>query len=358
MITESSATGEGDTSLVIIEHQKEIEYPHSRTETSAQMDKTSGTPDEFGISHWSLEEERIREKEDAEENKRKESVPMKLSSGLPIVVADCAETAFTALSESTDYTEIGEDAISYVESTTAVQSQTSPAEDIPEAAIDLLSQEFKPILTSPRQPAADNCSRVEEELVTATVFAPLFGQQGSIPTGPEEPVEATLIPSKDKKVTTKEIQEAMEALSKEFEPESVARDITEVYTSERVEESVRQPKITMLAAIPETTEEQDTEERVEAVLKTTAKERCNLSTCEEAAPDIISKGEADEKAENESTTGSTLDSQSADTEALLVRLQSACTSVVEASAYRLAGLEISSLGRSITIGIHVAPKAE
>lgn len=129
-----------------------------------------------------------------------------------------------------------------------------------------------------------------------------------------------------------------------------------------MEESVRQPETTILTAIPETTEDEDTEESVEAVLKAIAEEitpaGCNLATCEEAAPEIIAKGDTEKKAKNESTTDYTLDSQSADTESLLVSLQSACTSVVQASAYRLGGLEISSLGHSITIAIHVAPKAE
>lgn len=49
---------------------------------------------------------------------------------------------------------------------------------------------------------------------------------------------------------------------------------------------------------------------------------------------------------------------STDMEALAVRLQSACISVVEGSAYRLGGLKLSSVGYSITVTIHVAPKEE
>lgn len=372
MITESSLTGDEDTSLVIVEHQQGFECPHLEAETSAQKNKTeSEATDEFGISCCSLEEECIIKKKLAEENKRKETVPMEWPSCLPIVT-DCANTLFSAVSGSTDYTEVGEDAISYVESETAPELQTSAAavnegdKVIPEAAIDKLSQEFKPIYTTPQESAEDNRSHVEEKLITRAVFAPLSGEQGTRPTGPEEPVSRrTIMPFKDKTFAEEVNEEVLEALLKDFElvPESIVEDITEVSTSEQpVEESVRQPETTILAAIPETTEDEDTEERVEAVLKVIAEEitpaGCNLATCKEAAPEIITKVDPEKKAKNESTTDSTLDSQSADTDALLVKLQSACKSVVEASTYRLGGLEISSLRHSITIAIHVAPKAK
>lgn len=301
MIMESS--GEEDISMVIIEHQEEFEYPHPKAETSPQMDRKSEATDTFGISHCSVEEGCIREKEATEENNSKETVPMELSSSLPIVMADCVKVVFAAVPEPTNYAEAGEDAISYMESESRVELQPSPAvvneveEVIPEAAIDLHSLVLEPIPTTPQQPAADNVSSVEEELITATVFAPLFGEQEARPTVPEEPVEATIISSED----------------------------------EEVKGSMRQPKTEMLASIPETAEDEDTEEEVqetvEAVLKATEEEiiteeaGCNLATCDEAAPEIIAEGQAEGKAEDESTTNLALDSQSADTEDLLVRLQ-------------------------------------
>lgn len=240
MITELSLTGEEDTSLVIVEHQEWFERPHPKAETSVQIDKNeTEATDEFGNSHCSLEKECISKKKLAEENNKKETVPMELSSSLPVVVADCANTVFAAVSESTDYIEVGEDAISYMESETAFELQTSPAavskggEVIPEAAIDLLSQEFKPVLTTPQESAEDNRSHVEEELITATVFAPFFGEQGARPTGSEEPVSRrTIMPSKHKKVAEEVNEEALEALSKDFEPvpESIVGDLTEVST--------------------------------------------------------------------------------------------------------------------------------
>lgn len=99
-------------------------------------------------------------------------------------------------------------------------------------------------------------------------------------------------------------------------------------------------------------------ECVEAVLETPAAEvitedvatECDLVTCEEVAPDTESTQSAEMIVDTSVTT--------TDMEAFLVRLQSACTSTVEESAFRLEGLKMSSVGYSITVTIDVTPKEE
>ncbi|GAA6216689.1 breast carcinoma-amplified sequence 1 isoform X1 [Lates japonicus] len=127
---------------------------------------------------------------------------------------------------------------------TADKSEPSPAiiseddEVIAEAAIDVLSQEFEPNATTPQEPAADNGSPVEEEVITVTVFVPLSGEQEISLTIPEDPVEETIIPFKDQ--TAEEMnEEAIEALSNEIEtvPESLEEATTiQVSSTEEVDE--------------------------------------------------------------------------------------------------------------------------
>lgn len=300
MVTESILTGEGDAGFVVVEQQQETRGPRPKAETSARMNKTEReAADEFGVGRCRPQEECMSKKKLAEEEKRKETEPMKLFSSLPIVVTDCANTVLAAVSEST---EVGEDAVSALE----LQASAAAVDKGDEATTDLLSPEFQPVLTTQQESA-------EDEPTTAT---PLFGEQGARSTGPEEPVLRRTI---NKEFAEDLNEEPIEALSKDLVPESFAGCIAEVSSEQPVAESARQPETTILAAIPETTEDEGAEERAE---------------------------------------DSTPDSQSADTDALLARLESACTVAVEASAYRLGGLDVASLGHSITITIHVAPKAK
>ncbi|XP_071333429.1 breast carcinoma-amplified sequence 1 isoform X1 [Trachinotus anak] len=224
------------------------------------------------------------------------------------------------------------------------------------------------------------------------------------------PMEATEEPEPCVSVQDEENVAPAEALLEDPDPSPVVEVevVDPVDSEEPAEESEHQPQTEVLMVILEKTEDEVTEdtvhetdnsddasaaveensgtvtldepvaECVEAVLQAIVEEiiteeaECTLVTLEEAEPEIIAKEETEEKAENESsvhTTDSTMDSQSAeisentsvtstDMEALLARLQSACTSVVEESVYSIGGLEISSLGDTIIITIHVDPKTE
>ncbi|XP_044066613.1 breast carcinoma-amplified sequence 1 isoform X1 [Siniperca chuatsi] len=121
--------------------------------------------------------------------------------------------------------EIGEDVIADVGPETVEEAEPSPVivkddtEVIPEAAIDALSQEFELCAITPQEPAVDNGIPLEEEVIVATTYVPLSGEQ-----------EASLIIPADQIETVAEemTEEAIEALSNEFEavPESVEEDTT------------------------------------------------------------------------------------------------------------------------------------
>lgn len=107
----------------------------------------------------------------------------------------------------------------------------------------------------------------------------------------------------------------------------------------------------------------------EVVLETLAEQiiiedGCNHVTSEAVAAEIITEGETEEKAEDDTdSTQSTETTEltpatSTDMEAVLFRLQSACTSVLEESAYRLVCLKVSSVGHSVVVTIHVASEEE
>ncbi|KAG7221638.1 hypothetical protein INR49_006780 [Caranx melampygus] len=159
---------------------------------------------------------------------------------------------------TTDETaETGEDVTSDEKPETAEKSDATPAiviegdEVIPEAAINMLSQEFELAASIPEEPAPDGGSPLVEEVIAATVFVPLSGEQEISFTIPEEPEETTT-DTKDETVAEEMNEEAIEALSKEFETvpgsaeddapvqESSAEEVTvEVVSEEPVEDMDR-----------------------------------------------------------------------------------------------------------------------
>lgn len=61
-------------------------------------------------------------------------------------------------------------------------------EEIPEAAIDVLAQDFEPRATNPQEPSVDNSSIVKEEEIVATVFVSLCGGREESVSPSDEPV--------------------------------------------------------------------------------------------------------------------------------------------------------------------------
>ncbi|KAG7233627.1 hypothetical protein INR49_006777 [Caranx melampygus] len=166
---------------------------------------------------------------------------------------------------TTDETaETGEDVTSDERPETAEKSDATPAiviegdEVIPEAAINMLSQEFELAASIPEEPAPDGGSPLVEEVIAATVFVPLSGEQEISFTIPEEPEETTT-DTKDETVAEEMNEEAIEALSEEFEtvPESVEEETG-------VQESSVTGEVPEVAIFEEPVEDTDmTEEKVE-----------------------------------------------------------------------------------------------
>ena len=141
-----------------------------------------------------------------------------------------------------------------------------------------------------------------------------------------------------------------------------------VLSEEPVDESVSLLEPPPLVVIIETTDIKQTEEKIQESFHShdiLAAVHKNSSL----APKIFTEGDTEEKVDSISGVNSTDSTRSAemtddttitssDMETLLARLQSACASIVEESAYRLDGLNMSFLGCSITVTIKVAPKEE
>lgn len=113
----------------------------------------------------------------------------------------------------------------------------------------------------------------------------------------------------------------------------------------------------------------------EAVLETIIEEvitedvAAQFVISDEVGPKMFTEGDTEQKVDSISGVNSGVSTRSAemtddtpitssDMETLLARLQSACTSIVEESTYRLDSLNMSFLGCSITVTIKVAPKEE
>ncbi|TDH10157.1 hypothetical protein EPR50_G00072180 [Perca flavescens] len=83
---------------------------------------------------------------------------------------------------SDENAEVGLDAITYVGQDTFEEAELSPffvkddAELTLEAAIDALSLEFESIAITPPEPAVDDGIPLEEDVITARTFVPLFGE--------------------------------------------------------------------------------------------------------------------------------------------------------------------------------------
>lgn len=181
-----------------------------------------------------------------------------------------------------------------------------------------------------------------------------------------------------------------------------------VITEESVEESVRLLPRPPLVVIIETTDIKQIEEEIqepfhsrdnlaavyknsidsqnatsdasvaecfEAVLETIIEEvitedvAAQFVISDEVAPKMFTEGDTEQKVDSISGVNSGVSTRSAemtddtpitssDMETLLARLQSACTSIVEESTYRLDSLNMSFLGCSVTVAIKVAPKEE
>ncbi|XP_030589454.1 breast carcinoma-amplified sequence 1 isoform X1 [Archocentrus centrarchus] len=79
-----------------------------------------------------------------------------------------------------------------VEEGMITEMEPETLEEIPEAAIDLLAQEFEPRATDPQEPELDNNSIVKEEEIIATVFVPLSGERGESLSPSDEPVSGEM----------------------------------------------------------------------------------------------------------------------------------------------------------------------
>lgn len=260
------------------------------------------------------------------------------------------------------------------------------SEEVNEEAIVTLSNELEAIPADERAdvPQTDStgesepCVSVQEELVeesitSADVLLEDADKETAVPF-----VAAVEEPTGSNPVTSEELEEESAILS---EPH-VLVVIFEANDDEATEEIMRETEDSG-DVLPADDNSEDSQvapsdepvaKYVEVVLETITEEiitedECNLVTSEEEAPEIIAEGETEEKSENELSENSTDSIQSAemiedtpatstDMDALLVRLQSACTSVFEESTYRLVGLKLSSVGYSIIVTIHVASEDE
>lgn len=108
--------------------------------------------------------------------------------------------------------EVSEDAIADVGPETVEEAEPSPvivkdnAVETPEAAIEALSQELSAI--TPPEPEVDSDIPLEEEVVAATTYEPLYAERDANLTIPEEPSET---------VSEEVKEEAIETLSNELE---------------------------------------------------------------------------------------------------------------------------------------------
>ena len=205
--------------------------------------------------------------------------------------------------------EISEESTSDVGQETVDESESCPPvvpeddEVIPEAAIDVLAQDFAFTVTSPQEPEVDHENLVEEEVITATVFMPLSAEQGVSLTVPEEPVDETSVPPKDETVAEQLKEEAIEALSNLLEavPESpeeetgvqgsaTEEEIAGFNTSEEPEagSNVEEAKTDVPEDVPAQTESIETPEQIPLTSEEPAEE--HPSACEEdATTEVLEK---------------------------------------------------------------------
>lgn len=101
--------------------------------------------------------------------------------------------------------DVGLEPIEEVEPSPIVEDDT---DEIPETAIDALSLECELCAITPCEPAVNKGLPVGEEVITATTFVPLSGEQEARLTGPEEPIVTT---------AEKMNEEAIEAFSNEMQ---------------------------------------------------------------------------------------------------------------------------------------------
>ncbi|XP_051281182.1 breast carcinoma-amplified sequence 1 isoform X3 [Dicentrarchus labrax] len=313
-----------------------------------------------------------------------EIVPLEFSFSLPKVVADCIEVVFAAVSESTDFADVNTSAQSVDEVIT---------EDHDDGARDMSADVVLIEIAEPEALAEEMNKEAIKTLLKEFDVPPMGAteESESCVFVQEELVEENVVPS----------EELLEDSNKGTAVVAVKEptDFNPVISEEPVEESASLLEPLVLVVILETREDEDTEdthethnyrdvlvaieensedcqidtsyeavaECVQVVLETIVEENitvdvatgCDLVTSELVAPEIIAEGEQEEHESNVNSTDSTQSAEIIeDMEALLVRLQSACTSVVLESAYRLGGLNISSLGYSINVTIHVTPKTE
>nr|XP_040049735.1 breast carcinoma-amplified sequence 1 isoform X1 [Gasterosteus aculeatus aculeatus] len=289
------------------------------------------------------------------------------------------------------------------------------AEAMWEAAINALSEDFREESSSlPREAAAAKGLPLIEEVITASTFAGLpGGQEASIAvaeelfkrvtaealsnatetvaedatnTGEEPadvpPMDATGEPElcvsvqerlRDENVAPAEVPANSRSLSHlERRPKSSAQIVAmETIEDGAVRQIMHETDTSAVDVSQITTLDEAMSESFDAVLEAIVEEIINedvfsadgrLVTSDEVSPEAFVEEDAEEDAEKESSVNSsdpTVDSQSVtrtDMEALAVSLQSACKSVVEESTNRPGSLMLPSLGYSITVTVHVAPK--
>lgn len=254
-----------------------------------------------------------------------------------------------------------------------------PSETV--GSVEILSNELEAVPADERPDAPQTDSTGESQPCVLVLEESIQGNA--------DPADV-LLEDADKDTTVDEPTGADPLTSEEPEEESpilpqpqIQVVIVKAGDDEATEEIICETKncVDVLAAANENSEDSQTApsdelmtKYVEVVLETIAEEiitedERSLVTSEEKPLEVIVQGEAEEKAENELSENSMNSTQSAeriqdttatptDMDALLVRLQSACTSVFEDSAYRLVGLKVSSEGYTITVTIHVASKEE
>lgn len=204
----------------------------------------------------------------------------------------------------------------------------------------------------------------------------------------QEIVEENVNPSV---VTVEEQTASIHVISEEFVEESVSLhprpplvviiETTDIkQTEEEIQESFHFHD--NLAAVyknsidsQNATSDASVAECFEAVLETIIEEvitedvAAQFVISDEVGPKMFTEGDTEQKVDSISGVNSGVSTRSAemtddtpitisDMETLLARLQSACTSIVEESTYRLDSLNMSFLGCSITVTIKVAPKEE
>lgn len=234
------------------------------------------------------------------------------------------------------------------------------AEEIPEAALEALCQEFATISAAPLEEAADTETPLEEELIVATVFAPLSGEQEARLSLPgttemlentvEFPVEALSEKQEAvEEVPTQENLSAAEAPSEDAQVlesfDAAVEDCEQQLKTQTLEPSENEAIAQEADRPSEVLSASD--EPAEAVLEAIVEE-----IIREEAEDPSESEEEEEEAGNESHMDSP---KRSNMEALLIRLHSACLSVVKESSYIRADVAVSSLGHSITVSIHVDP---